>query len=252
VIINNEKFKNINIYVTSKKTQFQHFHNLINHVMEYKFIMFCDDDDTYETNRIELFINAYKNTRRRSRYKYFMIHENIQIGQQNNILIHDEYICYAIEPSILCSFFDLTKSNDFIINSNYCDIVFREWLRGGDLRNQIQKIEFNNGKNTYNYRRNSNSICGAYNFNKTIESDNKYNYSDLLDKYKSDLIKNEFIDIINQIMFVDCASWRLFQESSLDKYLNIKCLLDEIYPEYRKKYFEIWKIFDGLYYPSNI
>ena len=101
------KYSELVNFVFSKEQLFQmeHIYKLTYFAMSkfcYDMIMFCDDDDYYHTERVEIFIKSYMNS-------------NLELKDFGGVKeldpeSYDEYWCYGLVPKILFDFFAISSS----------------------------------------------------------------------------------------------------------------------------------------------
>jgi hypothetical protein len=150
-----------NIIRTTKTPQMRHMEKLL-YLIENKhdWIMFCDDDDTYEPQRVEIFINTIKkglNDIRDIPEKQFVgIYESVD-GKPHHEK-RQEYWCYCVHIQLLSRFMKILRPYPDVIDNKCCDVLFGEYLRrlNPDLLYAIITLKL------YNYRvdNNTDSITG--------------------------------------------------------------------------------------------
>lgn len=152
----------------NKKFQMEHLHILSNFVDDYELVMFCDDDDTYDKKRIEIFINLYflckinggsenlGGIKEQRTHKGVFVKENIYL----------EYWCYGIRPDIFKVFFKRFGDNLDILKHRFADLYFRTYLQISG----IGKLRFGTApsiSNLYKYNMN-NDNCISLNIPDTL------------------------------------------------------------------------------------
>jgi hypothetical protein len=130
----------------------------------YEWILFCDDDDTYNNQRVEYFM--------------YMISEGLKNISSDKILsgayenkdlkshtyIFYEYWSYCVNIKILQKFFTLVNQYDNdLLNHKYCDMFFASFLRCLNNKNIFVSADIN----MYNYTQHSESITGKIKDRKT-------------------------------------------------------------------------------------
>jgi hypothetical protein len=145
----------------TKTPQMRHM-ELILPIIEKKhnWVMFCDDDDTYEPHRVQVFINTIikgLNDIQKIPDKQFAgIYESID-GKPHTEK-RQEYWCYCVHIDLLIRFMDILKPYPDVIDNKCCDVLFGEYLRrlNNNLLYAIIDLKL------YNYRidDNSDSITG--------------------------------------------------------------------------------------------
>jgi hypothetical protein len=170
-IMTNEEFKSakcINLHIKNSKTpQMRHIEYLVNELASvHEWIMFSDDDDTYEPNRALHFANIiakglqeieeFNKANPSDPKKLVGIYEST-FGKEHREQRH-EYWCYCVHIQLLLDFYvKLTKYPD-IIDDRCCDVLFGEYLRRSGPNKLFARVT----KPFYNYRveNNSDSITG--------------------------------------------------------------------------------------------
>ena len=117
----------------SKCSQFRHIYCMINKVKnDFDYVMFCDDDDTYHLNRVEVFqfLLAAGETQALLTMSSFAGVYEIDNGKSHSIE-WKEYWSYAVHMSVMIEFHNRLQNNDFIIYMDHCmcDILFSTFLR---------------------------------------------------------------------------------------------------------------------------
>jgi len=145
----------------TKTPQMRHM-ELILPIIEKKhnWVMFCDDDDTYEPHRVQVFINTIikgLNDIQKIPDKQFAgIYESID-GKPHTEK-RQEYWCYCVHIDLLIRFMEILKPYPDVIDNKCCDVLFGEYLRrlNNNLLYAIIDLKL------YNYRidDNSDSITG--------------------------------------------------------------------------------------------
>ena len=122
------------IKILNQKTpQMRHFSLLKENINEggHKWILFCDDDDTYNNNRIEVFKNyiqiALQECEAFPDKKVAGIYESA-FGKIHQDHRH-EYWCYCISSEIYNRFFDKIDAYPDVLDHKCCDIIFAEYFR---------------------------------------------------------------------------------------------------------------------------
>jgi hypothetical protein len=139
------------LYINSLKTpQMRHMASLFPLIQKrYNWVMFSDDDDIYQPNRVEHFlvnidrILSQANINKEFTGKEFTgkeftgkeftgkefagIYEN-QIGEEHTTRRH-EYWCYCVRTRLLGRFFATVEQYPEILDNKCCDVLFAEFLR---------------------------------------------------------------------------------------------------------------------------
>lgn len=139
---NNFNNKLICIHYQERKTsQFRHIEKVVDIIKDkYKYIMFCDDDDTYEIERVEIFKNNIEyydeiaceynsicpNNKRIFGGAYEM---KSQKGSHNKSFY--EYWSYCVNTELIVNFINIIKINNYdcYIDHKMCDVLFATYLR---------------------------------------------------------------------------------------------------------------------------
>jgi hypothetical protein len=235
----------LNIYYEEmKRSQFRHIDKVINRIKgEYKYVMFCDDDDTYDLKRVEKFM--------------IMMEHGISMCKEGQVFVggceisdnipHSkrfyEYWCYCIKIDIIIKFMRKIKNNNYdnYIDHIMCDVLFATYLRV--LSNRHAFI-FMNDK-LYNYNINDYSITGKIekeldenkNKIKTIEN----NFEEYMEGLNKGL--EEHIDIDKRNIFLHYSTDGMLFEDILKlilgdnyKYKNDinKRIIEELKEEYER------------------
>jgi len=146
---------------TTKTPQMRHIELLLPIIeKKHNWVMFCDDDDTYEPHRVQVFINTIikgLNDIQHIPDKQFAgIYESID-GKPHTEK-RQEYWCYCVHIDLLIRFMDILKPYPDVIDNKCCDVLFGEYLRRLNNNLLYAIIDFK----LYNYRvdDNSDSITG--------------------------------------------------------------------------------------------
>jgi len=127
---------------------------------KHQWVMFCDDDDTYEPNRNLAFLQTIMNcTDQILQYpdKQFIGVYESTFGKNHKEQRH-EFWCYCIHISMLSKFMSIVTPYPDILDHTCCDVLFGEYLR----RSTPQLVFGTIHDTYYNYRvdNNSDSITG--------------------------------------------------------------------------------------------
>tara|TARA_B110000967_G_C18896685_1_gene571218 strand:+ start:1014 stop:1964 length:951 start_codon:yes stop_codon:yes gene_type:complete len=146
-IINQLNTKLLKVFIQNNKTAQMHHMYLLHKEFnnKHKWIMFCDDDDTYEINRtkqIITYISLY-NSKINNLVGLYESPFNKNHKEQRH-----EYWTYCININILTKFFNVISKHENVLNNKCCDIFLGEYLRRlNNDKNFIQMKE-----QYYNYR----------------------------------------------------------------------------------------------------
>jgi hypothetical protein len=135
--------------------QMEHLDNIRKYVNYYDLIMFCDDDDTYESDRVKIITNIYNyclSKKTDDKYLGGFI-EIIDVERDDA----PEYWSYAITPHIFNDFYNRLKDDMDLLRYDYGDMYFRNYLRLVNTNITFCSCKFE--KPYYNHFKNPNSIC---------------------------------------------------------------------------------------------
>ena len=151
----------INLRIQESKTpQMRHIYLLYPELQKkYKWVMFCDDDDTYETNRVERVAqNIYSGDQQCKQMNKTLagLYEST-FGKDHREHRH-EYWCYCVNIEMIGKFYERLVDYQDIIDNKCCDVLFAEYLRRSSPDHLYCQLK----ENLYNYRvdENSDSITG--------------------------------------------------------------------------------------------
>jgi hypothetical protein len=160
----------LNIRVRDQKTsQMRHYFLLHQEIAQkHDWIMFCDDDDTYHTDRTSQIIQTIDGARSqidvinvsRNKALYQLqlagLYENV--SQTNHRVQRHEYWCYCINMDLLGRFFEVVEPAPGILDDRCCDVLLAEYLR----RKSPEWIYVTIQATLYNYRveENADSVTG--------------------------------------------------------------------------------------------
>ena len=188
--------EHLNIRVREQKTsQMRHYFLLYAEInQKHKWVMFCDDDDTYHPERTQQFMQTIISTHTHidsvnevrdatlPTLKFAGLYENI--SQPTHHTKRHEYWCYCIRMDLLTHFFEKVEPTTDILDNRCCDVLFGEYLRRKSPEWMYATIE----QPLYNYREeeNNDSITGFIQTNQykytnqtsppPMEDDNWLNY----------------------------------------------------------------------------
>jgi hypothetical protein len=123
-------------------------------------IMFCDDDDTYEPDRCEKIIKEIELSQEESRkigIKLAGLYEST--FSKDHRQHRHEYWCYCVHVEMLQRFYEKLRDFPEIVENKCCDVLFAEYLRrSGPDYAFCRSVE-----TMYHYRieENSDSITGS-------------------------------------------------------------------------------------------
>ena len=148
---------------TSKTPQMRHMYELLPLIeSKHRWLMFCDDDDTYEPTRAEIFLKNIANclhtvSIQMPDKRFIGVYEST-FGKDHREQRH-EFWCYCIHINILQYFMDKVAPHAEVLNHSCCDVLFGEYLR----RIKPEYLYAAINAPLYNYRTsdNSDSITGS-------------------------------------------------------------------------------------------
>ena len=213
-LINNNKL-NI-IYQQVKTSQFRHIEKVIDIIKDkYNFVMFCDDDDTYNIERVEKFILMIEY----SKNQVSSLKDKVFVGcyERDGNKTHSdkfyEYWCYCINIVFVNKFFKIIKENNInkYIDHKFCDLLFTYYLTNLNNNHMFGSIS----EKLYNYNIYDNSVCGKmindYKNKKNVEKENininilnSKTFREYFEEYIKELNKNieNNIDILKNNIFI--------------------------------------------------
>jgi len=195
-----EKYKLVNVIMReTKKSQFSHIQKTFNEIKhKFDWYLFCDDDDTYNLNRVEVFLFTIKQIiiQLKNQNKLCAgIYE--EINRHSHLTNRMEYWQYAINKNVLEQFFDRLQKYEnkspnglmgSLIDHKFCDILFVEFLRRLDNSHMFFIIQ----GTLYNYNKNNNGVTGQIQMAKQEMQKNKGTGIDDVNLYIK--LLNEYID----------------------------------------------------------
>jgi len=217
-----KKCNMVNVTIRENKaSQISHIKQAFNEIKhKYDWYLFCDDDDTYNQNRVEVFvlaIQALVNHQKENPTKICAgAHEDI--NQESHSTKRVEYWQYVVNKNILDKFFDGLKNYNNIIDHKFCDIVFVEFLRRLDDSYLFCIIP----GAYYNYNINNHSITGQIQINKHALLNDINETTDLTSVIKlfNDDIDKKMDGIYNNIFYSTVSGHNL--EYGLKRSFEIK------------------------------
>jgi|UniRef100_A0A6C0IR18 hypothetical protein len=143
----------------SKTPQMKHFEHLLN-AIEYKheWIMFCDDDDTYQEDRVLNFAYHIQKAKQEEQPNCKLIGVYEGVSDKSHREKREEYWSYCVHKDTVKKFYTSLDKYDTIIANKCCDVLFAEYLRRSSPVYYFIQLK----KSFYNYRieDNQNSITG--------------------------------------------------------------------------------------------
>jgi hypothetical protein len=163
----------INIYIREQKTpQMRHFLLLLDVVkLKHDWIMFCDDDDSYETTRVDNLLKSIVIIQDK------IIKPTVFAGvyeshcEKEHREHRHEYWCYFINKYVLEHFYDILQNYQDIIDNKCCDVLFGEYMRRMGEKYVFGRLNMR----LYNYRvtENQDSITGVIQAKQQVYTRNK-------------------------------------------------------------------------------
>lgn len=183
----------------------------------YRLIMFCDDDDTYVHNRVEIISISYKYLlTQKSAENCIGFRESFQYdGKKQDI---PEYWGYAIRPDILNLFFELFEQNPImyalpLLKHKFADMYLRYYLHRRQ-KGVCFYVSPSDNEKLYNYNTdNPNSICARLPMDnnlddqlllKVIGAVSDYNFQEILKENIDYYINGNKIEPIITKIYLFC------------------------------------------------
>jgi len=146
---------------TEKTPQMRHMDKLIPLIEnKHNWLLFCDDDDTYEPQRVEIFVNtiikSLNDITQIPDNQFVGIYESVE-GKPHTEK-RQEYWCYCVHVQLLIRFMEILRPYPDVIDNKCCDVLFGEYLRRLNSKMLYAIVNLK----LYNYRidNNSDSITG--------------------------------------------------------------------------------------------
>ena len=164
----------IHILVQSEKTpQMRHFLSILGVMKsEHKWIMFCDDDDTYDPTRVENLIKSIHIIKQQvtDPTKIFAGLYESHCEKDHREHRH-EYWCYCVNKSIMDRFYAAIIDYPDIIDNKCCDVLFGEYLRRLSPEHFFGRLDMR----LYQYRvtENQDSVTGVIQARQSIYTKNE-------------------------------------------------------------------------------
>lgn len=240
------------VYQDKKTSQFRHIDKLIDSLkLKYNYIMFCDDDDSYNINRTQIFYNLIlSGIDACTSDKIFVgVYERDKYRHSEQFY---EYWCYCIDINFIVNFMNIIKINnyDYYIDNIMCDVLFSTYLRCLDDRhlflstniklynhddndfsitNKIKKK--NNYNNNYIPSLTNNFEVFIQGVNKTLEDSMEDIKNNIFVRYS--MSKIEYEDILQELLQNNYIYKNQINKTILDnikkEYDNIKSLCSLLY-----------------------
>ena len=126
-------------YQPTKTAQMKHYQYLSYQFgKNHKWILFCDDDDTYDVNRINHYAYYLTNATQKLNEDLILagIYESLDKDHKQQ---RQEYWTYCVSSTLLKEFYDILLPHENIINNRCCDVLFSEYLRRKDNHYRFYK-----------------------------------------------------------------------------------------------------------------
>ena len=184
---------NITIFeIKDKTSQFRHIFNVFEYIKnDFEYVMFCDDDDTYVNNRVELFINGIEGALSviEKGKKLVGIYEGK--NDKTHIDEYKEYWSYCIKTIYIQEFIVKINSGGFdkFVDHNMFDVIFSSYLRFMDNTHVFVSYPLM----LYNYRKNTNDSVTANMQNGQHIDDTTSTFNEFLWSKKDSIKNNIFV-----------------------------------------------------------
>jgi hypothetical protein len=157
-IMNNPYF---HLVTREEKTpQMRHFYLLMEKLKKHKWVMFCDDDDTYDKARVENIVKSIyiidKSCNSSEKIFSGLYESHCEKDHREH---RHEYWCYCVNICVMERFYEYLKDYPDIIDNKCCDVLFGEFIRRLGLGYFFGRLDMR----LYNYRvtENQDSITGV-------------------------------------------------------------------------------------------
>lgn len=160
------------MFQENKTPQMRHFKVLLDRIqLHHKWIMFCDDDDTYDKTRVENLITSINHiqTQINSASKICAGLYESHCNKDHREHRH-EYWCYCVNKCIFDRFYEALINYPDIIDNKCCDVLFGEYMRRLGTNYVFGRLDMR----LYNYRvtENQDSITGVIQASQSIYTKN--------------------------------------------------------------------------------
>jgi hypothetical protein len=134
--------------IQAKKTaQMRHFAYLYSELSDkHNWVLFCDDDDTYQPTRVEEFITRIENYVSEEGKPLVGLYEST--FKKTHTEHRHEFWCYCVNMRLLGKFYKILYPYPDVLDNKCCDILFAEYLRRSPEIFEFIQIEIP----LYNYR----------------------------------------------------------------------------------------------------
>lgn len=212
----------ITIFYREKQTsQFRHIFQVFESVKyDFDYIMFCDDDDTYDDCRVEMFMASIDYTleeiKSHNSDKIFVGAYETKDGISHSKK-YTEYWNYCISSTFIQKLETIIKEGNFDrhIDNNYFDMMFGSYLRFLNNKHLFTLINLK----MYNYNKYDSSILGIIKENNTLHK--QITYRNINNPIESLSICNDYIrlhlDGLKQNMFLKISYGHNYDECNVIK-----------------------------------
>jgi hypothetical protein len=156
-----DAFKNTLLYLTVKERktpQMRHMYEWLPMIeQKHSWIMFCDDDDTYENNRCEVFMQSIESGLTVQEGRFVGAYEST-FGKNHREQRH-EFWCYCVHQQILRHFMEIVAKHPDVLDNKCCDVLFGEYLRRS--RPELLYLQITTPLYHYRVSDNSDSVTGV-------------------------------------------------------------------------------------------
>jgi len=234
----------------SKTPQMRHMLELLPLIEnKHKWIMFCDDDDTYEPTRTQTLLQNIANClytveTQMPDNRFIGCYEST-FGKDHREQRH-EFWCYCIHIHVLQNFMDKVSQHPDILDHKCCDVLFGEYLRR--IKPEFLYAAINQPLYNYRVSDNSDSVTGVIqtknklvrkareitteNMHEAAKELNDYLVSDgqiyLHDTYLRTLIGQDFEKILQNEFKGEVAVLHLIDRMHIVKLLDLHTRLRTI------------------------
>lgn len=208
-----------------KKSQFQHLFSLVEHVKTHDLLLFCDDDDTYSPQRIQIFNNHYTlaSSQQLGKNKIF---GGIHYGTNREVV--GEFWQWGVAPLLLKNFFDKLSGHDEILSHKFCDVVFSSHIKRLNTNYMFAYIEPScEIGGSYQYNIHNNSVTGK------IQNLTQVNVS---------VIRDHSFHMACQLYTIKNFKKQLFRGVQMDHYKMV-----QIFPQYIDYFKGLRQLFSDIY-----
>ena len=254
----NKFYHNHKLYILIKKTktpQMRHMAQLLPHIEKnYQWLLFCDDDDTYDEDRVLAFtqtiVNCSNEIKEYPDKEFVGIYETIN-GNDHKKERH-EYWTYCVNIKMLQIFINKLLPHPHILDHQCCDVLFAEYLRRCNNNYLYGTVT----KKYYNYRIHNNIDSVTGNIRETqkqIRTAKEVNETNLLQCAKElDEYLNDNLDKYIHDTFVRTIIGYNFNQILINEFKSEYAVLNYINKEHinklEKEYNYIYEVANEIYH----